>query len=182
MKKYALLIPGIAGSLLISWGIIAYQSISTEVKERLYSNTHLFQLDASEETLLHQTKATLDPQEEFPENNNQPPFIISGRIYMNQYQSILSKKEPQDIEQLSLNYINKMIEPAYRGKGIKALAKIEFSSDIKLAKYTIRIYEKQPPINESGGFGYTLILKKNGTLWDIIEAKKRFCFLSTWKD
>ena len=81
--------------------------------------------------------------------------------------------EPRIIEKPALDYINKIILPIDKLKSYAANANILLSSDGKFAEYTLRLYYELPNY-EYGCIEYTLILKKTGNVWAIINALGRF--------
>ena len=177
MTRALLIVIGILCALMITAGMLWYNHLNALPRERLIVSTQLTPADPEEAASISAAKTTFDPQAELPGADiTAKPFIIPGRINMNQYRGAMSDAEPRTIERLALDHINKTIKPADRAMGINAEAQIKLSADCLTAKYTIRIYQKQPDRNSAGGFGYNLILRKTNAGWAIIDARGHFNF------
>ena len=177
MSKILLIAIGIICAVLITAGMLWYNHLSALPRERLSVSTQLMPADPEEATSLSTAKTTFDPQAVMPDAGAPiTPFIIPGRIYLNQYRDTLTVDQSRAIENPALDYINKIIKPADKAIGIRAEAQIKLTADSRTAKYTLRIYQKQSDRNSIGGFGYNLILRKTGAGWAIIDVRGNFIF------
>lgn len=182
MNKIILLTIGITCTLLAALGIVWFTRAGSMPKTHLAVNTSLIPVDPETYASLSATKTTFDPQAELPSQNDPGrPFIVPGKIHINKQLDALDKSEADAIEKSALDYINKIIPPANKLKSFRAESKIELSPDLKLAKYTLRVYEQQSFRNQSGGFGYAIILKKTENEWSIIDARGQFLFRDIWQ-
>lgn len=106
-------------------------------------------------------------------SNSVTAFVIPGKIDPNLYAKTIGIEEVKKIEQLALDRINIIMYPEDRQSGVKAIARIEFSSDYKLVYYKLNVYE-----GRQHGSGYQIKLRKSDNDWIIIhdgaDSRSRF--------
>lgn len=97
-------------------------------------------------------------------SNSVTAFVIPGKIDPNPYANAIGMQEVKTIEKLALDRINIIMNPQNRQSGVKAIARIEFSSDYKLVNYSLYIYE-----GRQYGSSYQIKLRKTENDWIIIH-------------
>ncbi|MBI5778753.1 MAG: hypothetical protein HZA49_04795 [Planctomycetes bacterium] len=98
-------------------------------------------------------------------NSNQvKPFVIPGKIDMNEYVNAIGLPEVKNIEKLALDRINIIMHSFDRQKGVKANAWIDFSANHELASYTLWLFHAR-----RYGSSYHIKFRKSGNDWIIIH-------------
>ena len=171
MNRTILIIIGILCTVITAVGIMWYNA----PQKHLFVSTSIIRLSGDEDTSLSTTPNTFDPKSELQSKNLFiRPFLIPEESY-NSYNTT-ELRELQIIEKHALDYINKIISPDEKLKSYGARADIELSSDSKVTKYTLYLYNDKPIGDEVGGIVYTLILKKINDSWAIINTLGRSSF------
>jgi len=91
MTRALLIVIGILCALMITAGMLWYNHLNALPRERLIVSTQLTPADPEEAASISAAKTTFDPQAELPGADiTAKPFIIPGRIYLNQYRDTLT--------------------------------------------------------------------------------------------
>lgn len=99
------------------------------------------------------------------ENSNQvKPFVIPGKIDMNEHANAIGLQEVKNIEKLALDRINIIMHSFDRQKGVKANVWINFSANRELASYTLWLFYAR-----RYGSSYHIKFRKSGNDWIIIH-------------
>lgn len=159
LTKTILIIIGIAGALIIAAGIMWYNNF--RLNAPLIVSTHIMTVSPQDEANIFSAKDRDGPlMPSHSDNELVTPFVVSGGKIDGDTDSLAHMQDIKMIEELALNYINRIPDLIKYDRYRNADAELQFSSDRKLARYKITLYE-----SPHSGKHASVTFRKNTNGW-----------------